>query len=413
MAVKTIKLLNHQYEVLADTTTKIIGLIGGYGNGKTYTACRKAIQLSTLNTGFTGIVTEPTYPLLRDIFIPEMKLALEDWGIEYKFNGSNSIFTLYINGKESKIICMSAENYERLVGVNAAWVIMDEFDTSKKDIAMNAFTKLLGRLRAGVVRQFVIFTTPEGFRAAHQIFVTDNKDGRRKLIKAKTTDNKYLPQDFIDTLRYQYPPNLLKAYMDGEFINLTSGTVYSYFNRHKHHTDREIEINDILHIGQDFNIGGCCGSVHVIDKGIPKLVDEYSVRDTQSIILHVKNKYAGHKIIFYPDASGDSGTTNASTTDIKLLSGAGFMVNAPASNPRIQNRVNSVNTLFYKDKYLVNTDKCPDSTLALEQQAYDDKGSPEKFSGPATIDDRTDCIGYFIHRRYPINGGMTYKAIQE
>lgn len=28
---KEIKLLNHQYEVLADTSTKIIGLVGGYG----------------------------------------------------------------------------------------------------------------------------------------------------------------------------------------------------------------------------------------------------------------------------------------------------------------------------------------------------------------------------------------------
>jgi len=28
---QTVKLLNHQYELLADTTTKIIGLVGGYG----------------------------------------------------------------------------------------------------------------------------------------------------------------------------------------------------------------------------------------------------------------------------------------------------------------------------------------------------------------------------------------------
>ena len=79
---KEIKLLNHQYEVLADTTTKILGLVGGYGNGKTYTACRKAIQLSFLNAGCVGILTEPTYPMLRDILIPEMKIALEEWGIK-------------------------------------------------------------------------------------------------------------------------------------------------------------------------------------------------------------------------------------------------------------------------------------------------------------------------------------------
>ena len=109
------------------------------GGGKTFAACRKAIQLSFLNAGFTGIVTEPTYPMLRDIFIPEMKIALEDWGIKYKFNASNSIFLLDINGQETKILCMSMENVERLVGINAAWIISDEFDTTKPDISFKAY----------------------------------------------------------------------------------------------------------------------------------------------------------------------------------------------------------------------------------------------------------------------------------
>jgi phage terminase large subunit len=197
---KDIKLLNHQYELLADTTTKILGLISGFGAGKTYVACRKAIQLAYLNAGHDGIITEPTFPLLRDIFIPEMKKALEDWGVPYKFNSSNSIFTLDINGVDTKVLCMSMENVERLIGVNAAWIICDEFDTTKPELAYKAFIKLLGRLRAGSVRQFVITTTPEGFRAAYRIFIKE-ADSSKKLIQAKTTDNKYLPADFIETLK--------------------------------------------------------------------------------------------------------------------------------------------------------------------------------------------------------------------
>ena len=33
----------------------------------------------------------------------------------------------------------------------------------------------------------------------------------------------------IEELEKQYPPNLLKAYLYGEFVNLTSGTVYSLY----------------------------------------------------------------------------------------------------------------------------------------------------------------------------------------
>ena len=32
--VKEVKLLNHQYEMLADTETKVLGLISGYGQLK-------------------------------------------------------------------------------------------------------------------------------------------------------------------------------------------------------------------------------------------------------------------------------------------------------------------------------------------------------------------------------------------
>ena len=396
-----VKLLPHQYEVLSDTTTKIIGLVGGYGNGKTYTACRKAMQLSQLNLGFTGIVTEPTFPLLRDIFVPEMKEALKEWGIEYNFNASSYIFTLFINNQESKILCMSAENTERLVGVNAAWVLMDEFDTSKEEIAMKAFNKLLGRLRAGNIRQFIIFTTPEGFRATYRIFITEN-DGTRKIIYAKTSDNYHLPADFIETLKAQYPPALLEAYLNGHFVNLTSGSVYSYFDRKKHHSDREIREDDTLHIGQDFNYNGCCGAVHIIDNGIPILVEEYSTNDTHQIVNHLKTNYPKKKIIIYPDASGKANKTNSSETDIAILEKAGFLIDVPSKNPFVKNRVNCTNTLFYKNEYFINADKCPETVRAFEQQAYDKNGEPEKFGGAATIDDRTDSATYFIYRRFNI-----------
>lgn len=105
--------------------------------------CRKAIQLAILNKGFTGIATEPTHDMLRNIFIPEMIIALEEWGIKYKLNKAVSTFFLYIDGIETKIICMSMENYERLVGINASWAVMDEVDTSKSDIAEKAYNKIL------------------------------------------------------------------------------------------------------------------------------------------------------------------------------------------------------------------------------------------------------------------------------
>ncbi|MBL0721874.1 MAG: phage terminase large subunit [Sulfurovum sp.] len=406
-----IKLLPHQYKVLKDTTTKIIGLIGGYGNGKTYTACRKAIQLATLNAGYVGIVTEPTFPMLRDIFIPEMKIALEEWKVPYKFNASNSIFILNINGKESKILCMSMENVSRLVGINASWIICDEFDTSKMEVAMSAFNKLLGRLRSGNTRQFIIFTTPEGHRAAYKIFVQDNKDGKRLLIKARTEDNKYLPKDFIETLKEQYPPNLLQAYLNGEFVNLNSETVYSYFDREIHHKPVEIEAHEVIHCGQDFNYNGSITTCFVIRDNTPFMFAEIISKDSYGIVENIQKRFKEHRVCIYPDASGNKHNTNATATDIEILRKGGLSIYAKNINPRIIDRVNSVNGLLSHNRFFIDIDKCPKTTEALEQQAYDDNGMPEKYAGSATVDDFTDSLGYFIYYKFPlINRSLTSKT---
>lgn len=398
---KEIKLLNHQYEVLEDTTTEIIGLVGGYGNGKTYTACRKAIQLSYLNPSYTGIVTEPTFPMLRDIFIPEMKLALEEWGVPYKFNASNSIFLLDINGQETKILCMSMENVERLIGVNAAWVICDEFDTSKASLAYKAFMKLLGRLRAGIVRQFVIFTTPEGFKATYRIFVTEMDDTKR-LIKAKTTDNKYLPKDFVERLKKQYPPQLLEAYLNGEFVNLTTGTIFSYFNREKHHIDIVDDGVGAILISQDFNIGGSISCVYKMIGNILVQVDEFESYDTREIVQNIKRRYPNRIIEIYPDASGANRKTSSSESDLDILRNAGFSVYVNNRNPSVRDRITISNNCFDKNIVKINTIKCPKTTQAYEQHSYKENGEPDKINGAGTVDDYTDAGTYILAYKYPI-----------
>lgn len=399
MSALNVSLLPHQYEVLADTTTKIIGTVGGYGNGKTYTAARKAIQLSSLNYGCTGIVTEPTYPMIRDIFVPEMKKALAEWNIPYTFNGSSSIFTLYLGSEPSTIICMSAENYERLVGINAAWGIMDEFDTSKMEVAISAYQKILGRIRVGEVRQLCMFTTPEGFRAAYKIFVEDAGPNKR-LIRAKTSDNPFLPEDFIETLKSQYPPNLLEAYLNGEFINLAKSQVYSYFKRETHVKELDYSVNKV-NIGQDFNIGGCVSILSVDIEGLCYIFDTVESYDTNCVCDNIKSELPKSVIEMFPDASGSANKTNSSRSDIQILRDAGFRINAPAKNGSVRDRINAVNQGFYNNQILIHP-RCTRLIAALEQQAYDERGEPEKFSGAATIDDYNDALGYLIARKYGI-----------
>ncbi|OED34523.1 hypothetical protein AB832_07445 [Flavobacteriaceae bacterium (ex Bugula neritina AB1)] len=405
MKTVEIELLKHQYELLSDTTTKVLGLVSGFGGGKTYSVARKALHLATLNAGIDGIITEPNHPLLTQILIPEVKDALSEFGYSYTFNKVDSIFYVRIQGKETRIICKSMENYDRLIGINAAWVVMDEFDTAKENIAYNAYLKLLGRIRAGNVRQMVVVSTPEGFKAFYRVFVKES-DNNKRLIKAKTTDNKHLPADYIELLRESYPPQLIQAYLNGEFVNLSSGTVYNQFDRVLNHCDDEITGHEPLYIGMDFNVGNMSAVIHVKRNGQPRAVDELvGGVDTPSIIKTLKERYPKHVVIIYPDASGNSRKSNdASQTDITQLKQAGFRVIVNASNPSVKDRVNTVNAMFCNSngerRYLVNTNKCPVYTECLEQQIYDKNGDPDKLAGN---DHLNDAAGYHIVKDYPIN----------
>ena len=201
---------------------------------------------------------------------------------------------------------------------------------------------------------------------------------------------------------------MLKAYLEGEFVNLTSGTVYSYFSRDTHASTETIKEGETLHIGADFNVGGCINIVCVerADKNgviTTHAVDEVISYDTYAMAQTLKDKYKGHKIIIYPDASGQNRKTSASETDAQILRGAGHLVFVNHSNPSIKDRVNCVNNLFDKRRLLVNVSKCPNLTKALEQQAWDNKTQlPEKSDAHPANDDYNDALGYLIAYKYPI-----------
>lgn len=401
---KALKLLPHQYALMQDDYTKILGMTAGYGSGKTYTAARKAVDLAIKNAGHDGIITEPNFPLLTQILIPELKTALDFYNLEYEYKAGESIFYVKINGLETRIIAKSQEGYERLIGINAAWVIMDEFDTGRDGYM--AYIKLLGRIRVGNVRQMVIVSTPEGYKAMYRIFIEENDENKR-LIKAKTTDNYHLPQDYIDTMRSQYPPELIDAYLNGEFTNLTSGTVYTQFDRTLNDTAMEDDMMSDIHIGIDFNVSAMSAIVHLVKDQKAYAIAEYvDLFDTPELVEVLSEVYRGRNVICYPDAAGNARkSVNASTSDLNLLKQAGFRVRANTKNPAIMDRVNGMNSLFNNAeghrRYFVNTNLCPKYTKALEQQAYDEATKmPDKKSGHDNKG--IDAAGYFTSFMFPV-----------
>ena len=282
-----------QLAFVDDSNTQILGISAGYGAGKTRALCAKAVMLAAVNQGFIGAVMEPTGPLIRDIWQNDFENFLEAYEIPYTFRASPlPDYMLHLPGGDTKILCRSFENWSRIIGLNLAWVLADEIDTVTPSIANKAFPKILGRLRAGNVRQFGAASTPEGFRWMWTTFGSEQAKDRqdRKLIKMRSADNPHLPPDFIERLEANYYPNLLKAYLDGEFVNLTTGTVYDRFDRTKHvissvpDTDREP-----LRIGVDFNVGNMSAIIGVKLANNLLVIDEISgANDTDALAQQIK-----------------------------------------------------------------------------------------------------------------------------
>lgn len=447
-------LLKHQKTFLADTTTRYIGLVGGYGCGKTRAFCLKAIQLASINVGHTGMMCEPTNTMLNDVLVPEMRDLLEQYKIPYEFKQTPlPQFILQFKGGQSKILLRSAENFGRLVGLNLGWFGVDEIDTAfnrNKAKIMTMWRLLISRLRAQSPKpQGFVCSTPEGFGFLYEFFVKEVEEARlknrtidRRMIKAMTMDNPHLNAEYISDLKEQYPPNLLRAYMEGEFVNLNTATVYDAFDRIANNTSTTLESfeddmgkgvymptsipHDVdmatlhamhlrsqqlaiarrtpIHIGMDFNVGKCAAVVHVIDAIGPIAVDEImGIKNTEEMIKEIKSRYPGRQINIYPDSSGKSEKSNSSQTDINLLKGAGFNVEYPNKNPLVVDRVNSMNAMLCNGngdrKYRVNVEQCPLYTAALEQQTYDSTGKPDKSHDN---DHPNDAAGYFIWKKFPL-----------
>jgi PBSX family phage terminase large subunit len=400
-----------QLAFVDDQTTSILGVSAGYGAGKTRALCAKAVHLAMANQGFIGVVLEPTGPLIRDIWMSDFDDFLEMYDIPYTFRASPlPEYNLHLPGGDTKILCRSFENWQRIIGINGAWILADEIDTVNPAIANKAFPKILGRLRSGNVRQFAAASTPEGFRWMWQTFASEDGKGRedRRLIRMRTQDNPYLPPDFIERMQANYDPQLLKAYLDGEFVNLTTGQVYDRFDRAKHVAVQMPDISrEPLRIGVDFNIGNMSAVIAIrVGKSL-YVVDEVScAHDTDALAQKIKAHYPDHKIYVYPDASGGNRSTNATQTDIAILESYGMSNQSPKANPPVRDRVAAVQALLENGKGEVRLKiaaSCIKTIECLELQSYTEKGDPDKDAG---YDHMNDALGYLIWREFnPLHAG--------
>lgn len=364
----------------------------------------------------------PTYGMNTRNMVPTMEECLTELNIKHTYEKAAQLFTLHwTRAKHTKIHLLAAENWRRAAGLNLAFGCVDEMDLIPREDAHDAWRMFQSRLRKGKVFQMAAVSTPEGYAFMHDFFVRDavNPDGTpktdRRLIKVSTRDNPYVPDEYIESLLANYPENLIRAYIDGDFVNLTSGPVYYAFDRLLNGTDKTAMDFPLatLQIGVDFNIGNMSAEIACVENGIIHCVDEVTgAYNTEELMNKIQAKYPRRQIMFYPDSSGQQRSSNSSVTDIQIMRRVpNSTVHFNSNNPRIRDRVGAMNAMICNGKkerkLLVNGANCLKLVEGLEQQGYDN-GVPDKSSG---LDHPLDAIGYFVAFRYPIIGNAILRQV--
>lgn len=395
---------------------KYRAFVAGFGSGKTLTMARDAFMAGTAHKSALIAIFEPTYSLIRTVAAPRLLGVLEENRIKFDYNKFEQLVTPK-SDQLGQFMFMSMEVPERIVGFECYAAFIDELDTLKTDHAESAWNAIIARTRqvlpGSPTNRVSCYTTPEGFRFVYNRWVK-NSNPEYGMVQASSRNNPFLPKDYIKSLEESYPPELCRAYIDGQFVNLTSGTVYSSYDKEAHDSmelPRLMPIHgafvgETLFVGMDFNVMHCAAGIFVKRLRSDGKVGYDLVRaltrmyDTKDSIRTLKELYPLNKIVVYPDASGTARkTVDASVSDINLLKQAGFEVRVRSHNPPIKDRYTAVNVALSQGLIRVNSSTCPEAVESLTQQSFDKNGLPDKsYSG----DHLNDAIGYFIAYEFPI-----------
>jgi len=410
--------LRHQV-TYANSMEKFQAMVGGFGSGKSQASVFRTLHLAKVRDKCVMLQVAPTYSLLSDVNIPDYEDILSKYRIKYDYNKQNKKIVFNQGSLNAEVWFRSADRPERIVGFDVTDFQIDEYDILTPSKQKELWRKIIARARGCDNTTGGVTTTPEGFRETYELF-EKNKIG--PLTRAKTTDNIFLPQDYIDTLYDQYDEQLVKQYINGEFVNINGMQAYYSFSRDKNHLsnsdfeklfERSIAESPIISIGMDFNVKKMCAEcfIHVSDKRHIHFFDEIilphptnsDITQTQKMCDIIKDKFSGKQINVYPDASGRHRETSSIDSDIAILEKNDFRVYANRSNPSVRDRLNATNTMLGKSRITVDTARCTDLTEDCDKCERDKYGDIDKKD-----EDRThssDAGSYAVVYLYPINHG--------
>ena len=402
----------HQQEVHNSTKFKK-ALIAGFGSGKSKMLAAEALKLSAINSGCYGGVFGPTYDeVIRKVMLPEITEMLDGLGVEYNYHGTKKLLTIPL--WDGRLWFFSAHDYTKIKGPTLAFSICDEPGLYKE----KAWQVILTRVRdpRANLLQHVFGGTPEGMNWLYDLLITKATKEDTFLKFASTKDNKALPNYVVEQYYEQFPAQIAKMYLEGQFMPLAEAQVYFAYNPERHDNTKLRILEHIpLNIGIDFNVRNMYAEVNqIIRKDVfhPLEIPAFETKElAENMFEDLKGFYPWH---LYPDASGQYKDSKGISDfqilhDVfaakKLVAGKHYFMHYPPANGNVGDRTNALNCLMENAKgenhYFMNPDKCPKARRDYMQVSYKEN-SRDIDKSNNRLTHPSDAEGYMAVRKFPI-----------
>lgn len=434
-----------QQQFMDDYTHRFLALAGGWYAGKTWAGARKLLDLHIFNafndkgkrTGVDSCVIAQTYQLAETTNIPELKRAMDEAAIRYRFVADQKKYwfelpQLNAAGDPSLIIIRTADAPGRITAFTVGAIWGDEvarWKTNDDDPTGDPLLQAIGRLRDTKARflQFLMTFTHEGDATkVYEDFERTPKPDH-KLYRAGLFENPHA-KAYGESLKLQLTPNLAAQYIDGMAASFRGGSVYDNFDEVVNlDPNLELDHSRPLQLAIDFNVSpGLHAEIgqYFPDRQLATTTheiyeDRASVKRLVGMLREMLPKIGAFvggvwkfpgQLELFGDASG--GNENLATGEscwnvladgLRTLGIPFTMVHVPASNPHIADRVNAVNCAFKsmdgRVRYKAHPTRCPKLVKdwkSLKWAGNEVDKKDRKLSHPSEAD------GYRIWQLIPI-----------
>ena len=390
------------------------GFSGPIGCGKSQALCQEAIRLAYVNTGRTGLLGAPTYPMLRDATLSSLFEILSANQIPYEHNKAENVIVL--KETRSRILARSLDDFEKLRGTNLAWFGIDELTYTAEE----AWLRLEGRLRDPRATRLCGFAvwTPKGFDWVYKRFIREPVEGYEAILAA-AFENRFLLDripDYYERLKNSYDERFFQQEVLGEYLNVHSGLVYQSFDRRVSVTEMQADPTLPLMWALDFNVDPMSSLIVQVVDGCVRVLDEI-VLERATTLEACEEFYNRHPLweaglTIYGDASGErmqTGGTSDYNVLRRFLPGHGYRqvrYEKQAKNPSVLERVRAVNSMLKSaagETNLFVSPKCRELIRDFEEVTFKPDSAVIDKDRDSRRTHLSDALGYLIWQEFHVN----------